>query len=183
MDILNSIATTKVKVIVKRDGKSVAELIRLGDIFSIDEAVISEEMTRQAGLYAYFAVQMAHAEYAHARAIVTKDKEYAVADDYYRDELAKDFAGTGKKITEAVVKAAIIQDEDYQDAVSEESAAKLSYRLLRTICEALEMRATMLQSVGAHLRHELDMTGMNIRDRKYQSAISDVKKTITNNRQ
>jgi len=140
-------------------------------------------MMHQAGLYAYFAVQMAYAEYSHAKAIAAKEQEYAAADEAYRDELAKEFAVAGKKLTEAVVKAAVIQDEDYQNVLSEEDVAKLNYRLLRTICNALEMRATMLQSVGAHLRHELDMDGMNIRDRHYQSTISDVKKAITNSKQ
>jgi len=137
-------------------------------------------MARQAGLYAYFAVQMAHAEYTHARAGISKDEAYADADEYWREELTVDKT---RKVTEAMVKAAVIQDESYQALAAVEINAKRDYRLLRVICNALEMRATMLQSVGAHLRHELDMTGMNIRDRKYQAAISDVKKAITSARQ
>lgn len=182
MSIMDSIANTRIKVVVKKDGKNVYKPVRLGDIFSIDETNISEELAKQAGLYAYFATQMAYAEHTQARAAISKDASYADADDYYRKELAYDFKATGRKLTEAVVRAAVIQDEDYQTAAAVETRAKLDYRLLRVLCQALEMRATMLQSLGAHLRHELDMTGMNIRDRQYQAQISDVKRVITNAR-
>ena len=162
---------------MQKDGKSVASLIRLGDLFSIDETNLSAEMAKQAGLYAYFATQMAHAEYTLARAVISKDEEYARTDEILRDELAEEFEEAGKKLTkltEAVVKAAILQDEDYLSSADVEATAKKDYRLLRVICQALEMRATMLQSLGAHLRHELDMTGMNIRKSSYQSSVDNV---------
>lgn len=183
MNVMESIANTKLKVVVKKDGKNVAKLIRLGDVFSIDETNLSEELARQAGLYVYFAIQMAYAEHTQARAIISKEESYADADGYYREELVREFKTDGRKLTEAVVKAAIIQDDGYHDDVIAEANAKLEYRLLRVLCQALEMRATMLQSLGAHLRHELDMTGMNIRDRQYQAQISDVKRAVTNARQ
>jgi len=174
MDIMERIANTKVKIVVRKDGESVDNVVRLGDIFSIDETNLSVEMAKQAGLYAYFATQMAYAEYTLARASISKDEEYAEADTHYRNVLQE----VGEKYTEAVIRSAVFQDEDYQTVIGAEATAKKDYRLLRVICQALEMRATMLQSLGAHLRHELDMTGMNIRKRNYQSNVGDVKKVI-----
>ncbi len=177
---MKSIANVKVKVVVRKGSKTVAELVRLGDLFSIDETNLAEEMARQAGLYAYFAVQMAHAETTLVRAVVSKDEEYAKADEFARGDLAEALPNT--RITEAMVKSWILQDGDYQTCVVKEIDAKRNYKLLRAICQALEMRATMLQSMGAHLRHEMDMTGMNIREHQYRAMVDDVKEAITNAR-
>lgn len=175
---MESIANTKVKIVVRKGDKTIVKLVKLGDLFSIDETNLAEEMARQAGLYAYFAVQMAHAEATLARAIVSKDEEYAEADEFARNDLA-DSPG---RVTEAMVRSWILQDENYQACAMKEIDAKRNYRLLRAICQALEMRATMLQSLGAHLRHEMDMTGMNIRERQYRAMVNDVKEAITNAR-
>lgn len=177
---MKSIANVKVKIIVRKGDKTITKLVKLGDLFSIDETNLAEEMARQAGLYAYFAVQMAHAESALARAAVSKDGEYAEADEFARGDLAD--SAPKARVTEAMVRAWILQDEDYQACAAKEINAKRNYRLLRAICQALEMRATMLQSLGAHLRHEMDMTGMNIRERQYRTMVDEVKEAITDAR-
>ena len=166
-------------VVVEKAGERVEKLVRLGDIFSVDETNLSNEMARQAGLYAYFAVQMANAERSHAVSIMEKEEEYATLDPEARDALAR---GPAAKVTEAMVKAFILREESYIEVQDNEVDAKRNYRLLRAICNALEMRATMLQSLGAHLRHELDMTGMNTKGRQYQASISDVKESIVQKR-
>lgn len=177
---MKNIANVKVKVIVRKGDKTVVKLVKLGDLFSIDETNLAEEMARQAGLYAYFAVQMAHAESTLARATVAKDEEYAYADESARIDLAENLPNT--RITEAMVKSQVLLDEEYRVYVAREIDAKRNYKLLQAICKALEMRATMLQSLGAHLRHEMDMTGMNVRERQYRAMINDVKEAITNAR-
>lgn len=147
----------------------------LGDVFAIDQTDLSSEMARQASLYAYFTTQKSYAERALARAALQKDGEYAVADDHYR----KSLVNAGEKFTEAKIRSYVLQDEDYHESAREEIRAKSRYTLLRAICQALEMRSNMLVSLGAHIRHELDMTSMNIRERRFGDSVASVKSAIT----
>lgn len=149
-------------------------VIDLAELFTIDETNLSQELAKQAALYAYFAAIGAEAERGMLRASAKKEEEYSVCDEYYR--------ATEKSYTEGSIKAKVGSDEDYLARVEEEIDAKYAYRVMRAISTALEQRSSMLISLGAYLRHEMDMTNMSIRERKYDSAVDEAKSTIRKRR-
>lgn len=128
----------------------------------------------QAAIYAYFATMVSFAEQRVADLELKKDQTYARLDEYYRDKAEHN----GQKITEPQVKAKINGDEEYEASYKELQQAKYDLGVLKSIAKALEQRADMLVSLGSHLRHEANMTGMNIRDDVYSKAVDDAKQAI-----
>lgn len=154
------------------DGKMVT--INLMDLFSIDENNLTQEYTRQATLYAWLGVIAAKADHKASMADLRKDQEYAATDEAFRDQSET----LGKKLTETQIKSLITIDGDYKKACEVELAMKYDAKLIQALLRALDQRANMLISLGSHLRHELDMTGMNIQQKKYENDISSLKSTI-----
>ena len=144
--------------------------IDIDGIFSIDEANIIEAYSKQAAIYARYAAMHAEADAMVSKAATAKDEEYAAADDHYRHDMDR----TGEKYTEAKVKAFIELDENYRQAVDAYNDVDYVCRRLRALVRALEMRAEMLVSMGAHLRHEMNMTDMHIRDARYSKIVGNV---------
>lgn len=144
------------------------------DIFSVDENDLTKEFMQQPSIYGYFATAMAVAEDNANRAEYRKDQEYAAADDASRKAMDLN----GLKYTETVIRGMVLTDEQYAAAVADELQAKYEYKILKAIVNALEQRANMLVSLGSHLRHEENMTGMNIRDRAIDNMSKNVKDVI-----
>lgn len=150
------------------------EKLDVEKLLTIDQSNLAEEFTKQAATYAYWSGQLAEAERIRAVVDNRKDQEYAAADAYYRDELDS----KGQKYTEAVIRGLVTRDEDYQKFVEEMHNADYVYNALRGLLKALDMRSSMLISLGATLRAEQDMTGMTIRDRRMQETVEEVKSTV-----
>lgn len=146
---------------------SVFELVINGSVVDIDlnkyvpidpDRLIQEYATQPAA-YAYLATLCAQveAEYLDAKRIT--ERAYAEADSNVRGLLASQ----GTKYTESGVKALIEQSESYRVAVDNETQARAQMLLLKAVVTAMEQRAQMLISLGAHLRMEADMTGMSVK--------------------
>jgi len=150
------------------------KVFNLGDVFSINETELSKEYASQASLYAYFAQLSAFADHSVMIKDLSRDQEYARADEACRAELERN----NKKYTEAVVKSMILQDVDYDKAYKRHAQAVYDASLLKSIVRALEQRANMLISLGSHLRHEDSMTGMNIRERQFTDSVENAKKIM-----
>jgi hypothetical protein len=148
----------------------IVDSINIDDIFQIDEANIIEAYSKQSALYARFAVMHAEADAVVGKTQAARDEEYAAADDHYRHDMDRN----GEKYTEAKVKAFIELDENYRKAVDDYIQADYICRKVKAIVRALEMRAEMLVSMGAHLRHEMNMTDMNIRDARYAKIVGNL---------
>lgn len=160
------------KVLVFQVGKKEVKY-ELDDVFEINENAVTEEMMRQASLYAFFSQQYAEVSLAVDRAEFQKDKEYAMADLAVR----KDYEEEGKRTTEGLVEAEALTDNYYQDAVEEHSVMQYKLNVMRNIVKALEMKAEMLISIGAQLRQERSMTGMRIKE--YEKNIEDMKEQVS----
>ena len=145
--------------------------ISIRELFPINEYDLDKEYREQAALYAYFVNEMANAEEAHAAAVA--DREFAVAecDEYYREK----FHLEDRKVTENVIKSSIIQDDEYGRAINREISAKHYYSTLKGIVKAMELRADMLRSLGAHMRSEYEMTNMTVKSRNYDESVREVK--------
>jgi len=138
-------------------------------LFNIDETNLTREYAKQAALYAYYGKLYNDADRAFMRAEASKDALYAELDIAYREEL-KD-----EKTTEGKIKSMVITDEQYTKSVNNVIYCQYRRNTLRTILDALKMRADMMISMGAHLRAEYDQTGMTM---KYESSIDNMKKAL-----
>lgn len=141
---------------VEVDGR----VYNVDDLLDIDQNALSDEFASQASRYGYFAVLAAIAEVKMREAKHTVEMTYAEVDLAVRQELLK----RDGKTTEASVRAEVLLDEQYIADVEAELKAQRDYNVLRALVNALEQRANMLVSLGAHMRHEYEMTDMNTRD-------------------
>lgn len=144
------------------------------EILNIDETNLTKEFATQASMYGYFAGLLAQAEYELSMAEMHKDEEYALADSSYREQAVNN----GLKYTETQIKGMIQTDEDYIAKCHAEIDAKYAVKRLKAVVTGLEQRAQMLISIGSQVRHEADMTGMNIRETKVAATINEAKERL-----
>jgi hypothetical protein len=175
MSIIDDIQGSKISFVRKGVQKSVD----ISELFDIDENNLTAEFAHQASLYAFFATIQADAERELAHTALEKEQEYASADEYHRRSLEK----KEQKYTEAVIRSLVMRDEDYEKAYNAYALAQQEVDILKAIVRALQMRAEMLISLGAQLRQEYSMTGMNVRDNAYKAAIDDAKKALKSKRE
>lgn len=62
-----------------------------------------------------------------------------------------------KAMTEAAIEAAIQTDQDYLNAVERERAAAVAKARIQAVVEAIKAKEQMLVSLGASMRHEVEM--------------------------
>lgn len=151
------------------------EKLDVEKLLKIDQNNLAEEFTKQAALYGYWSGILAEAERVRAECNARTDLEYAIADNEYRTE----YEAQGKKFTEAVIKSEVTRDEIYQGSLQEYRDADYVYSALRGLLKALDMRASMLISLGATIRAEQDMTGMTMRERQLQDTKTDLQDAIS----
>lgn len=147
----------------------------IANVLMIDDQNISADFASQASVYGYFAALLAMAEDAAAGAVVAREQQEASSSLYWRT----DAQNNGSKITEGNIQAMVTADEDVQKAVDRELKTKLDAKLLKSIVGALEQRANMLVSMGAMMRHEMDMTSMRINQSKFDETVEEVKQLLT----
>jgi hypothetical protein len=147
----------------------------------IDFDSLTEEFATQAAVYAFFATLVPFAEFTETMLDLSKDQEYAGADDAARKEMTE----KGEKFTETVIKSMVQLDEQYGAAFKKHAEAHYDTGIIKAIARAMEQRAEMLISMGAQQRHEFNMQGMNIREKLEKETEMSVKqvKDILKNRQ
>ena len=159
---------------IKVGGKTLS----IASLFEIDEADIDREYREQSALYAYFVVEATKAEREYAEAVAEKELVNAEASKWYR----QDFVDSGIKTTEKMIESEIIQDGDYGKALMQVVRAKQHWNTLKGITKALEQRANMLISLGAHRRAEFEMTNMVIKRSDFEATVEDVKANLSKRR-
>lgn len=175
-DIIKDVIGTSFKVRTMDGGY---RKFTVDDIFGIDETDISKEYIMQASIYGFFAAIMSAAEDIANREEFNKDQEYAACDADARERMERN----GLKYTENVIRGMIFQYESYQKAVSRAFKTQYDYKIIKALVRGLEQRAEMLISLGSHLRHESDMTGMTIKDREIDNMSKQVKQSLRNRRE
>ena len=171
VDLPTEVGSTNVRL---RTLNGAYKTFPLLDILEIHEDDLTGDFMDQASLYGYFSVLAAAADDAAARSESNKDQEYAQADLAVREEAERN----GQKTTENQIKSLVLVDEAYSKMVDAAFVTKYDLKLIKAIVAALEARANMLISLGAMVRHEQDMTGMNTKERALDSALDEVKETI-----
>lgn len=146
--------------------------VLLIQLFQVSEETVSTDMMQQAAIYARIGSIKVRKESERNVAKQRKEEVYAALDLAYRAE----FDNNRKKYTEAEIKANVITDQQYVDVQQALYDAEENFALFELLTRALEMRANMLQSIGAYLRMENSMTGMNIR--QYEETIANMKERL-----
>ena len=164
----------KFDIKVSYKGMGQKKVIQLSDILDIQEERLTEHFAEQASIFGYFAIQLTEADRLLSKVKTEAEQEYAKADAHYR----KMYNELDQKFTEAVIKADVMLDDDYNNVLDRQRLLQRNVATLKAIVNALKMKAEMLISMGAHLRQEYDMTGMTIREQRMDKAVDDVKKTI-----
>jgi hypothetical protein len=139
------------------DGKD----LNTQELLTIDEANLNDEYATQAARYAYFAVLTAQAEKAWKQAERLRKRVEADAFIEYKSD--EELIPKGSRtVSDSLANSYVDSDEEVLSARRDELEAEHQYKLMRAISTAFYQRADMLQSLGAQLRHESDMTGMHV---------------------
>lgn len=133
------------------------------ELLDIDQTSLSNEYAAQAARYAYVAVLCVQAREAYNEAKSEREAVEAEAFTDYKNDPESIPTG-GRSVSDALADKLTKQDSEYVQACIYERDAHLRYRLLEVVMKAFEMRADMLQSMGAHLRHEAEMQGLSVRE-------------------
>jgi hypothetical protein len=150
----------------------------LGDVFSVNQDDLVNEFAQQAATYAYFASLQVQADNNSDVCKLGMEQERASADESVRANFEKD----GKKYTEAVVKSQVDLDTEVAKLAEARLGFEYDAKLLKAICNALEMRAQMLISIGNQLRHEIEQGNMSIRERQMNKAVADLDNVLKEKR-
>lgn len=142
-------------------GEAGQEVLHLDNIVPI-LGNLSEEFARQPSLYAYIAMMAAQCEALYGASKAGTERTKARADKRIRQQARTH----DEKVTEGLVANRVVLDDDVEEAEEIEASYRYQYLVLKALTQAMDQRAQMLISLGAHLRAESEQTGMLIRDTK-----------------
>lgn len=131
------------------------------DVANIDPLQLQREFAQLPALMAYWNERMSQSIAAHLTSKAEREAEMGMADMRVRDQLAtaaaeaKANGTTVPKVTEAAVRANIELDEGYLARRSAEIAAEVEKLRIRGLCDTIKTKASMLISLGAHIRAEM----------------------------
>lgn len=138
------------RFVPESDLKTFIDIDRLKADLDFTETNISLAMTRQASLFAHYSTLAHQAQFQADRADQQVDLIEAQLDQKYRDA----FVTAGQKITENMIKAAIIKDDKYQKAMLRKNEAKAIAEMVKSAADSFRHRRDMLIQVGADLRQQ-----------------------------
>lgn len=125
----------------------------------IDRDNLSREFSIHAAWLGYIGTLTADAEANYEKAKLDNETLRAEKDATARRE----FNTKNVKFTEAMVMAWVQMDDEYIDSCSAKIELYRQYKTLRAIEAAMKEKGSMLVSLGATMRQELDMTGLQLR--------------------
>ena len=160
-------------VTVELDGR----VIESQELLDINEADLSTEYAAQAARFAYVAVLAAEAKAAWAEAERRRKEDEALAFQSYKND-PEAIPDGSKSVTDGYAGQLVQSDENCNKLKVAENEAEKNYRILSALTDALQMRASMLISMGADLRTEREQTGMKM----LENPADDVKKALSSRR-
>lgn len=129
-------------------------------MLAINDTNLSREFSEQSARYAYIAVMTAEAEARWLAAKRNQEEVRASTDKEVRRDLANE------RVTEGKVTAELEMRRGVRDAAEYELSCREQFSIMKALTAAMDMRANMLISMGAHARMEADQAGMHINDVK-----------------
>lgn len=145
------------QVLTLPDGKETS----FARLLVIDKDNLSNEFASHAAWLGYIGVLTAEAEAEYEQAKMELETLYAEKDAQARIE----FNSKNMKFTEKMVESWVNMDGDYNKVQFTKIEALKAYKILRALEAAMREKGSMLVSLGATLRQEMDMTNMQIRVR------------------
>jgi hypothetical protein len=119
---------------------------------SISTTQLSEHMCKQPELFARYAFLAARARDRAENAKVQRKLAEAELDSQLRQEME----AAKEKITEKSVDARVLQHSKYKEAVTQQLKMQMEADILEAAVEAFRSRASMLSSLGAMQRAEME---------------------------
>lgn len=132
------------------------------DLLLIDDTNLSAEFSQHAAWLGYIGVLTAEAEADYEVAKLEADTVEAEAD--YQARLSLNSKGI--KFTEPMVKAWIAMDTSYINANTTKIEKLKVYKTMKALETAMKEKGSMLISLGATQRQEMDVTNLVSRIRK-----------------
>lgn len=145
------------QVLTLPDGKETT----FARLLVIDKDNLSNEFASHAAWLGYIGVLTAEAEAGYETTKMELETLYAEKDAEARVE----FNSKNMKFTEKMVEAWVNMDSTYIKTQAEKIEALKEYKILRALEAAMREKGSMLVSLGAMMRQEMDMTNMQIRVR------------------
>lgn len=169
--LIKEITGTRIKVRMQSGGYKEFDIM---DLFAINPDDLSAEMAKQAAIFGFFSITAINAEDVASKASFEKDTDEAGADLEIRAKLVAD----GVKFTETTVRSMVTTDESCVKKSLVELKTRYDHKLLKAIVATLEQRASMLISLGAMMRSELDQTNLHIKENAFNGAVENAKATL-----
>ena len=134
---------------------------------AINDADLDSAMTEQAGLYGFYSMQYAKAQFEADQAKIRAEVAKARAHKDVRSRLIS----KGAKFSEALLEAEVTLHPEYQDALELSAKYRMRAEMLRQSLEALKQRRDMLVQKGKsrleELRGEVYLRGeLSLADKK-----------------
>jgi len=159
-------------VVLDIEGK--LEVLSIPSLFNINEANLTAEMASHSARFARVATLCAMAERYQSFCKQLMEIEYSEADYKIREEHKE----SGTKFTEPSIKGEVTTDDLYIEKVKSYDDASFTTSLLKRLLDAMKVKADMLISIGAQLRSEMNMTGMNIREYESDTKLNEMKEDL-----
>jgi hypothetical protein len=135
--------------------------ISIRELLDVDDADLSNEFAAQSARYAYFAVLAARAKQDWQGAVDARKREEATAFVEFKSD--KELVPPGSRtVTDGLANNYVDMDDRVAEFRNTAHELETRYRVMEAIARSLEMRANMLQSIGADRRKEQEMTGMHV---------------------
>lgn len=143
------------QVITLPDGKETT----FARLLVIDRDNLSHEFSSHAAWLGYIGTLTADAESNYEQAKLENETLRAEKDATARRE----FNTKNIKFTENMVDAWVRMDDEYIDSCQNKIECFKTYKIIRALETAMKEKGSMLISLGATMRQELDMTGLQVR--------------------
>ena len=135
------------------DGKSIDLKKKYQEDIRISKETIDEDLMKQAGLYAFYAVMAELAEEAYEDAKLELELLEATVDEHIRVGLIQ----KGEKVTDKKLEKLVAVNEDRIESVRNKIQARKNRGILKALARAFEQRNLDVIALGHICRQERDV--------------------------
>jgi len=135
------------------DGKPIDLKEKYQKDIKISKETIDEDLMKQAGLYAFYAIMSELAEEAYDDAKLELELLEATLDEYYRARFLKD----GQKVTDKKMEKVVAVNGDRIESVKSKIQARKNRGILKALSRAFEQRNLDVIALGHICRQERDV--------------------------
>jgi len=135
------------------DGKSIDLKKKYQKEIRISKETIDEDLMKQAGLYAFYAVMAELAEEAYDEAKLELELLEATVDEHIRADLLKE----GQKVTDKKLEKLVAINKGRIESVKNKIQARKNRGILKALARSFEQRKEAVIALGHSCRQEKDV--------------------------